>query len=153
MQRYGRLTVGLAFAVGLALAGCAQEGKKEEATMGGPTLQAHMTGAQEVPPNTTTGSGDAFITVAADKKSVSWKVGWSGLTSDAVAAHIHGPAAPGANAGVVINLAPNGITNMLGGSAPITEAQLEDLMAGRYYVNVHTATNKGGEIRGQITVK
>ncbi|HYM04483.1 MAG TPA: CHRD domain-containing protein [Stellaceae bacterium] len=152
MQKYGKFTVGLAFAAGLALAGCAHEEMKHDAMMHG-GLSAHLTGGQEVPPNTTTGVGDAVFTVSADKKSVSWKVTWSGLTGDALAAHIHGPAAPGANAGVVVNLAPNGIKNPLEGSAPITEAQLEDLMAGRDYVNVHSAANKGGEIRGQITAK
>ncbi len=152
MRLNGKWAAGLGLLAMVALAGCAHdEGMKHEAMMGGTTLTAHMTGAQEVPPTTSTGMGDATFTVSPDKKTLSWKVTWSGLTGDVGGAHIHGPAAPGANAGVVINLAPNGVKNPLEGSAPITEAQLADLMAGRDYVNLHTAANKGGEIRGQIT--
>jgi hypothetical protein len=38
----------------------------------------------------------------------------------------------------------------MNGSATLTDAQAADLMAGKWYVNVHTAENKGGEIRGQV---
>ena len=130
---------------GVALVGCTSS---ESTTK---TITTQMTTAQEVPPTTGTGSGTAMFTVDSGAKTVSWKVSWMGLTGDAVAAHIHGPAGPGANAGVVVNLAPSGVKNPLEGSAPLTDAQLADLMAGKDYVNVHTAANKGGEIRGQIT--
>ncbi len=72
-------------------------------------------------------------------------------------AHIHGPASATTNAGVLVNLGPKGakmgdpLPNPLEGSASMTDAQWADLMAGKDYINVHTTTNKGGEIRGQIT--
>ena len=54
---------------------------------------------------------------------------------------------------MVVNLAPNGMAAPLNGSATMTDAQAKDLLAGKDYVNVHTAKNPGGEIRGQITPK
>jgi len=110
-----------------------------------------MTEAQEVPPHDGKGTGTAVFTIDPAAKTVAWKVTWENLSSNAVAAHIHGPAAPGVNAGVAVNLAPNGMKMPLEGSASLTDAQLADLMAGKDYINVHTDTNKGGEIRGQIT--
>ena len=68
-----------------------------------------------------------------------------------VAAHIHGPAEPGANAPPVVPFA--NAASPISGTATLTDAQAADLMAGKYYVNVHTAANRGGEIRGQIVAK
>ena len=72
------------------------------------------------------------------------------LTGPATMAHIHGPAEAGANAGVIAPLAAATGTQITG-SVTLTEAQVAELKAGKYYVNIHTAANKGGEIRGQIT--
>lgn len=147
MDHFLRRVAAPAVIAGLALTGCATSTSQPASK----TITTQMTAAQEVPPNTSAGTGTAVFTVDPAAKTVAWKVSWMGLTGDAVAAHIHGPAGPGANAGVVVNLAPNGVKNPLEGSGPVTDAQLADLMAGRDYVNVHTAANKGGEIRGQIT--
>ena len=64
-------------------------------------------------------------------------------------AHFHGPADKGVNAGVVVPFAPP-ITSPYHGTATLTDAQIQDLEAGKWYVNVHTAANPGGEIRGQV---
>ena len=114
-------------------------------------MHVDMTAAQEVPPNESKGTGAADFTYNTATKEITWSVSTSTLSANAVAAHIHGPAAPGSNAGVVVNLAPNGMTNPLKGSATLTDAQAADLLAGKDYVNVHTATHPGGEIRGQIS--
>ncbi len=114
------------------------------------TFHADATTKEEVPPVTGNGSGKGTFTLNPATKELMWNVTYSGLSSDAAAAHIHGPAAAGANAGVVINLAPNGMKSPLEGKATLTDAQIADLQAGKYYLNVHTANNKGGEIRGQI---
>jgi CHRD domain len=63
--------------------------------------------------------------------------------------HIHGPAEPGENAPAVIPFAK--MESPIEGSATLTDAQAADLKAGRLYINIHTAQNKGGEIRGQVT--
>ena len=114
------------------------------------TFKADATTAQEVPPVAGAGKGNGTFTLNPTTKELSWNVTYSGLSGDATAAHIHGPAAPGANGGVAINLAPNGAKSPITGKATLTDAQVADLAAGKYYMNVHTAANKGGEIRGQI---
>jgi hypothetical protein len=140
------LTLVLA-AAGL-LAGCASNSNTAGMMK---TYHATLSGTQEVPPTTSSGQGNAEFTVDPDSHKVTWNVAYSGLTGPAAAAHIHGPAAPGANAGVVVNIAANGTASPIQGSAVLTDAQMADLMAGKDYVNIHTAQNKGGEIRGQIT--
>ena len=74
----------------------------------------------------------------------------AGLSGPATAAHFHGPAEAGKNAGVEVPI-PNAGTSPVEGSATLTEAQAADLTGGKLYVNVHTAANPGGEIRGQVT--
>jgi hypothetical protein len=120
------------------------------ATAAPKTLHATLNAQQEVPPNSSPGTGTAVFTLDTASRHLTWKVTYAQLTGPAAAAHIHGPAAPGANAGVVVNLAPNGVANPIEGSATLSAAQVSDLLAGKDYVNIHTAANKGGEIRGQI---
>jgi len=111
--------------------------------------KATMTAKQEVPPTTSTGSGDVLATLNTATKQLSYTMTYMGLTGPATAAHFHGPAAAGANAGVVIPIGmPPG--NPATGSVTLTDAQMKDLEAGKWYANVHTAANKGGEIRGQM---
>ena len=113
-------------------------------------LKATLDGKSETPPNASTGSGTADINYDAASKKLTWKLTYSGLTGPATAAHFHGPAEAGKNAGVAVAI-PNATTSPNEGSATLTDAQAADLLAGKYYVNVHTAANPGGEIRGQVT--
>jgi hypothetical protein len=113
-------------------------------------MKATLDGKSEVPPTTTTGTGAADIDYDAATKKMTWKVTYSGLSGPATAAHFHGPAEAGKNAGVAIPIS-NATSSPAEGSATLTDAQAADLMAGKYYVNVHTAANPGGEIRGQVT--
>ncbi len=108
-----------------------------------------LDGKSEVPPNTSTGTGTADIDYDPATKKLSWKVTYSGLTGPATAAHFHGPAEAGKNGGVAVPI-PNIASSPAEGSATLTDAQAADLLAGKYYVNVHTAANPGGEIRGQV---
>ena len=114
------------------------------------TFHASLSPNQEVPPTASAGTGSATVTLDPGTKVASWSVTYSGLTGPAAAAHIHGPAAPGANAGVVVNIGANGVASPIQGSATLTDAQIAELLAGKDYINIHTAANKGGEIRGQI---
>jgi hypothetical protein len=111
--------------------------------------RATMSASQEVPPNSSTGTGNAEVRVDPSTNTISWRVTYSGLTGPATVAHIHGPAAPGANASPVFPF-QNVTQQPIQGQASITPAQMADLAAGRMYVNVHTAQNPGGEIRGQL---
>jgi CHRD domain len=113
-------------------------------------MKATLDGKSEVPPNNSAGKGTADLDYDAATKKLSWKLTYSGLSGPVTAAHFHGPAAPGANAGVAVAI-PNATSSPVDGSATLTDAQAADLVAGKYYINVHTAANPGGEIRGQVT--
>ena len=113
-------------------------------------MKATLDGASEVPPTTTAGKGTADIDYDPATKKLSWKVTYTGLSGPATAAHFHGPAESGKNAGVAVAI-PNAVSSPAEGSATLTDAQAADLTSGKYYVNVHTAANPAGEIRGQVT--
>jgi CHRD domain len=113
-------------------------------------LKATLDGASEVPANTSAGKGAADIDYDAASKKLTWKLTYSGLSGPATAAHFHGPAEAGKNATVAVPIT-NATSSPAEGSATLTDAQAADLLAGKYYVNVHTAANPGGEIRGQVT--
>ena len=110
---------------------------------------ADLTAAAEVPPTDSTATGTAEVTVDTAAHTVSWVVSYKGLTGDATAAHIHGPASVTENAPPVLDMSQA----IMAGNAEITDEQLGDLKAGKYYVNVHTAKHPDGEIRGQLMAK
>ena len=112
-------------------------------------LKATLDAKSEVPANASAGKGTADIDYDAATKKLSWKVTYSGLSGPATAAHFHGPADPSKNAGVMVPI-PGIATSPAEGSATLTDAQAADLMAGKLYVNIHTAANPGGELRGQV---
>jgi hypothetical protein len=130
----------LAFGAVVVLAGPASAEK----------FKAMLSGKSEVPPNASAATGTADIDYDPASKKLSWKLSYSGLSGPATAAHFHGPAESGKNAGVAVAI-PNATTSPVEGSATLTDAQAADLEGGKYYVNVHTSANPGGEIRGQVT--
>ncbi|HVV81333.1 MAG TPA: CHRD domain-containing protein [Pseudolabrys sp.] len=109
--------------------------------------KATLSAQNEVPPTNSKGTGSVDITYDTASKKLSWKGSYSGLSGPATAAHFHA-GEKGKNGGVVIPIAP--ATSPLEGSATLTDAQAADLAGGKLYVNVHTAENKAGEIRGQV---
>ncbi len=113
-------------------------------------FEATMKGSSEVPPTTSEGTGKTMATLDTVSKSFSYRVTFDKLSGAATAAHFHGPAAPGKNAGVVVPIDGKNPTSPAFGSATLTDPQIKDLEAGKWYVNVHTAAHPGGEIRGQV---
>ena len=109
-------------------------------------IKVTLSGANEVPPVTTSASGSGTITVG-DDGSVSGSVSTTGVAS--TAAHIHVGAA-GTNGPVIVPLTKEGDTYKVPAGAKLTEAQMSSFKAGDLYVNVHSAANPGGEIRGQL---
>ena len=123
--------------------------------------------SNEVPPVTnSTGSGNAIsggIVFDTDTLMLQLAVGYGSaagftdLTGPAASMHIHGPAGPGTNAGVLVDLAPyhfpagNPATGgIIVGNIAFPSNAVPDLLAGLTYLNIHTVTNPGGEIRGQL---
>ena len=128
----------IVFAAAL-LAGCAG--------MGGGGVALRMTGAEEVPPVTTSASGSGTVRVA-DDGSVSGTFKTQGGPFGA--AHIH-EGARGANGPVIIALSKVNDTEWtVPAGSKLTPAQLDSYRQGRLYVNFHSAKFKGGEIRAQI---
>ncbi len=144
-----RLAAGILLAFGFAFGAYAQYGSAPAMPSMAKSFHATLSGAREVPPVMGAGKGVADFKLDVATKTLTWTVSYSGLTGAPVAAHIHGPAAPGANAGVEVPLAVG--NSPMTGSAVLTDAQISDLTSGKTYVNIHTAANKPGEIRGQIT--
>jgi CHRD domain len=106
-----------------------------------------LSGANEVPPVTTSATGTATVTIKPDR-SVSVKVSVSGM--NATASHIHEGAA-GTNGPVIVPFTKTADNTFAASDgAKLTEAQYESYKQGKLYVNVHTAANPGGEIRAQL---
>ncbi len=133
-------TLALAVAAGFALASPAMA----EVI----TYKVNLVSSAEVPPNDSAGTGTVTITFDTATKKLSWEGTYSGLTGPETAAHFHGPAEPGKNASVVIPISAT--SSPFKGTADLTDAQAADLLAGHWYVNVHTEAHKGGELRAQV---
>lgn len=115
-------------------------------------MTTRLSGASEVPPVMSSASGTVEATLNKRTSELSWTVTYSGLSGPATGAHFHGPAMAGANAGVVVPITGS-LTSPIRGVASLTAAQAADLMAGKWYVNLHTAANPNGEIRGQLPAR
>lgn len=112
------------------------------------TYKATLKASDEVPANTSKGTGTVDATVDTASKKMTYTINYSGLTGPATMAHFHAPAEAGKNAPPVITMKE--LKSPIKGTATLTDAQLKDLQDGKMYFNVHTAANKGGEIRGQL---
>ena len=117
------------------------------------SFKVTLSGAQQVPPVQTGATGTADLTYDPATRVIAWTVSYNGLSGPATMAHFHGPAAEGKNAPPVIWLTEKGSTvaSPIKGRATLTPEQAQQLMAGDWYINVHTQANPpNGEIRGQV---
>jgi len=149
-QTFNRRSV-LGYAVGGA-AGAVLLSSTKSSQAAPMKFKADLKGSSEVPPTTSSGTGNFTASYDPATKMLTWEGNFSGLTGPATAAHFHGPAEAGKNAGVAVWISEKGqpLTSPFKGSATLTDAQAADLEKGMLYVNVHTASNPGGEIRGQV---
>lgn len=149
-----RLSMAAMAVAAAAVAGCSmppgQTPAPEDASL--VTLTTELRGSNEVPPNASLASGSVDAVFNTKTSLLRWKASFSGLSGPPIGAHFHGPAPVGTNAGVALPW-PSLITSPMEGSATLTAAQAADLLAGRWYANIHTAANPGGEVRGQMTVR
>ncbi len=122
------------------------------------TFIAPLNGASEAPPVVTPGTGTATVILSPDETAALVSLNWTGLSSPESAAHLHAPAPPGNNAGVVLDLdmPPGQISNMLWVFQPsgglTVQGLIDALKGGQMYANVHSANNPTGEIRGWLFV-
>ena len=140
--------LGLVVVAGLVIAG-APGGDAFAAPL---SFTVPLTGARQVPPVQTAGSGSADLTYDPSTLVVTWSITYSGLSSPATMAHFHGPAGPDKNAPVLIWLTKKGepVSSPITGQAKLTPPQAQQFMAGEWYINLHTKDHPGGEIRGQV---
>lgn len=133
-----------ALAVAALTASCAMMQPSNTIRLGG-----KLSGASEVPPAATDGAGTVEVTLNKETNLLTWKVSYGGLSGPARAGHFHGPAMAGQNVGVVLGFTGS-IESPFQGQATVTAAQATDILAGKWYVNLHTAKYPGGEIRAQM---
>lgn len=143
----------LLLTMGFLLASCSKDDTPAPKTQY--TLSATASGAQEVPAVTTQGSGTLTGSYNSSTNALSYNLSWSGLSGPATLMHFHGPALAGVSAGVALGI--TGFSSIAAGSysgsATLTEEQEADLLAGKWYWNVHTAAHGAGEIRGQVSAQ
>lgn len=138
-----------AVAVSAVLAGCGMMPPSQSNQL---TFTTQLRGANEVPANPSTASGQVDAMFNKTTNVLRWQLSYTGLSGPATAGHFHGPAPVGANAGIALPF--NGtMTSPMSGQATLTPAQAADLVAGKWYANIHTAQYPGGEIRGQMTLR
>ncbi|RIL06906.1 MAG: CHRD protein [Proteobacteria bacterium] len=116
-------------------------------------MTSSLDGAQETPAVVTPATGFATGSYDDVTNLLTWSITYSDLIGTTTNAHFHGPAAPGVGpAGVQLGISfTSGVTAAtLNGSGTITEAQEADLLAGLWYINIHSTFRTGGEIRGQV---
>ncbi|KWU22966.1 CHRD domain-containing protein [Burkholderia sp. MS389] len=113
-------------------------------------LSASLQPSSEVPPTATKGSGAVAATYDTATRLLQWTVTYEHLTGPATAAHFHGPAPVGQNAGVQVPIPKDELASPIKGSKALTDEQVTDLMGGRWYFNLHTKEHPSGEIRGQM---
>ena len=115
-------------------------------------FNGRLQGAQQVPQNASTGMGVVNVIIDDVVDSVYLTGNFTGLSAAANASHIHNDGAPSSNGPVFLDLVYSAATSgTLHVAAPITQANITQMMNGTTYVNIHNAPYPGGEIRAQLT--
>ena len=117
-------------------------------------IQATLTGGGEVPPNDSRAHGLMQGIFDTDTNTLEWTVSYTGLTTEPIGAHFHGPVSylgltPEENAPIQVGT-PGSLASPFHGVAKIDDVQAKDLKDGRWYFNLHSKKFPGGEIRGPV---
>ena len=113
-------------------------------------FKAELKASSEVPAKESAGKGTLTATLDTDTNEFKYHVEFTGLSGPVSAAHFHGPAAEGVNAKPQVPVKVSPIVTPIEGNATVTAEQAKDLLDGKWYINLHTAANPSGEIRGQV---
>jgi hypothetical protein len=152
--RNGAIGIGF-FILFSAAAGCSKSNNNTNNQKVNYTLSGNANGAQEVPAVTTTATGTLAGTYNSSTNALTYTISWSDLSSAPILMHFHGPALAGENASPSLGITgfPTTVSGTFSGSATLTDTQEADLLAGKWYYNIHTTEHGGGEIRGQVAVQ
>jgi hypothetical protein len=113
------------------------------------SFKADLKAESVQPPTYSRGTGSLTATYDTTAKTLAWTLSYSGLTGNATGAHFQGPIGPDGKMSRVPDIVGI-LLSPVQGSATLTDAQAAELTAGRWYVNIETAANPKGEIRGQV---
>lgn len=115
------------------------------------TMDVALDGASVVPPVGLGGRGGGVLRLDPESAELSWSIWVGELSSAPIGLELHGPAAPGRNGPIQVDLGSMGVPgHTLSGSTRLSAVQARDLLAGRWYASVHTEAFPEGEIRGQV---
>jgi hypothetical protein len=139
------------FLVTIILSGCKKDDNK--AVEDKFTISGNANGATEVPAVTTNATGIITGKYDREHKTLDYTITWTGLSGTVTNMHFHGPADATISAGVQIGITgwPATTSGSVSGTATLTDTQEADLLAGKWYYNIHTTFKGSGEIRGNIT--
>ncbi len=140
----------------LVLSGCDTNSNTSASNLSMPTsntLKASLSGANEVPAVVGQGSGTFNASLDPQTRVLKWTISYSELSGPVTAAHFHGPALAEENAKAVVPITGDLTVSPIERSETLTAAQMDEVQAGKWYVNIHTAANPKGEIRGQVVVQ
>jgi hypothetical protein len=116
------------------------------------TYKVALSPKNEVPPVPTNATGSADVTYDTVTRVVTWNITHSGLSGAPTAAHFHGPSSALENAPVIVVFSAP-LASPFKGTATLTPDQATQLLAGNWYINIHTQAYPGGELRGQVPKK
>ncbi len=130
---------------------CGYYSPDENDTSGPPiSFYADLSADEQSAVTESPGIGRAEFVLERSTLNLTWKVTFQDTTSPATGVHIHGPQTPGGEAGIVVDLAPDGMTEIVEGSTVLSEGNMIYLVQDRLYVNLHTTRYPAGELRGHI---
>ncbi|MEI8169252.1 MAG: CHRD domain-containing protein [Rhodoferax sp.] len=115
-------------------------------------FSTQMTGQNQVPPVATVATGRVDAVLDKNTRLFRWKLSFTGMRSPVTSGHFHGPAPIGGSAPVALNFS-GPVKSPFEGRATLTAAQAQDLLSGKWYINLHTEAHPGGEIRGQMILR
>lgn len=141
---------------GLATAASSCEEKKDPEPSTTMQISGSMNSANCVPAVTVASAGTGAVSGTYDTKSklLTYSVTYAGLTGTPGSGHFHlgSPTTPSSGANITVSFT-NVATSPITGSTTLTASQADELLKGNFYVNIHTSSNKAGEIRAQVAVK